>query len=129
MDWFGLCPQPQRRCPPSLGSGPRPHLLDYALKGLEKIFRKGYFYKKAGVLLGGIVAKGSFQQDLFTKQNIALENKQQALMSLLDRANNKFGYDVLQFAAEGTKRTWQTQRNLRSPCYTTRWNELLKIEI
>ena len=106
-----------------------PMLLDYALKGLEAIFKEGFFYKKAGVLLGGISPKDSFQQDLFVAQIREKEAKQEALMTLLDRANNTFGYDILQFAAEGTERRWQTQKNLRSPCYTTRWQELLTIRI
>jgi len=102
-----------------------PTLIEYAKAGLEAIFKAGYAYKKGGILLGGLVSEESFQRDLFVDS--APEEKQKAAMLMLDRANHKFGYSVLQFAAEGTKRPWQMKGQLRSPCFTTRWDELLTI--
>lgn len=104
-----------------------PTLIAYAKAGLDAIYRSGYAYKKGGILLGGLVSERSYQRDLFAAP--IDEEKQNAAMRLLDRANHKFGDCALQFAAEGIKRPWQTKRQLRSFCFTTRWDELLTIHI
>jgi DNA polymerase V len=106
-----------------------PTFLNYATQGLKSIFRPAYSYKKAGVLLGGLVTPESFQQDLFVDQDLIQEAKRKAAMTLLDRANDKFGYKVLQFASEGIDRPWQMKREMRSACFTTRWSDLLTIHI
>ncbi len=103
-----------------------PTLIEYAKQGLNTIYRPGHAYKKAGILLGGLVPEESFQRDLFTRAD---EEKQRAAMALLDYANQKFGGAILKFAAEGTERPWQGKRQLRSPCFTTRWKDLLTIRI
>lgn len=106
-----------------------PTLLNYASEGLKRIFRCGFAYKKAGILLGGLVPAGNYQQSLFIPQNLEAERKRKAAMALLDRANSKFGYKVLQFASEGIARPWQMKRQMRTPCFTTRWQDLLTIRI
>lgn len=106
-----------------------PTLLHYATQGLKAIFRPGFSYKKAGILLGGLVPRGSYQQDLFINHNPVEEGKRKTLMSLLDQVNNTFGYQALQFASEGIVRPWQRKREMCSACYTTRWSELLTIQI
>lgn len=104
-----------------------PHLIEYAKKGLTAIYKPGYGYKKGGVLLGGLVSEDCYQSDFFISYRN--ESKQKIVMSLLDYANNKFGYPILQFASEGIERPWQMKRECRSPCFTTRWDELLTIKI
>lgn len=106
-----------------------PELLNYASQGLKTIFRPGFAYKKAGILLGGLVPAGSYQQDLFVKQDLAEEAKKKRAMTLLDQANSKFAYKILQFASEGIERPWQMKRQMRSHCFTTRWSDLLTIRI
>lgn len=106
-----------------------PTLLECAAKMLDAIYRPGCAYKKAGVLLGGLVPKHTCQLDLFVAQDHLREAKQQALMTLLDQANNRFGYPILQFAAEGISRPWQAKRSCRSSCFTTRWEDLLSIQV
>ena len=106
-----------------------PTLLDYATRGLKRIFRSGCAYKKAGILLGGLVPARSYQQDLFATCSIAQETKRKTAMALLDKANGKFGYPILQFASEGIERPWQRKREMRSANFTTRWSDLLTIYI
>ncbi len=103
-----------------------PTIIEYAKTGLESIYRAGHAYKKGGILLGGLEPEDAYQRDLFATS--IDETKQRAAMALLDRANAQFGYSVLQFAAEGTLRPWQTKRQHRSSCFTTRWDELLTIK-
>ena len=43
-----------------------PHLIHYAKAGVKRLFRKGCAYRKAGVILDGLVPDDCFQQDLFT---------------------------------------------------------------
>lgn len=109
-----------------------PLLINYAKQVLTDIFEPNRLYKKAGVMLGGIIPNKSFQQNLFLPQDknarLVFE-KQQRLMNIIDQANEKFGYDIVQFAAQGVSRNWRTRQNHCSQCFTTRWEEQLTIKI
>lgn len=109
-----------------------PTLLNAAQKGLEAIYKEGPAYKRAGILLGGLVSEEEVQSDLFAPLSQEEASKQTALMKLMDEANEKFGYSILQFASAGSKKTpstWKPQKNLRSPAFTTNWKELLIVKI
>jgi DNA polymerase V len=106
-----------------------PTLLNYATQGLKAIFRTGFSYKKGGILLGGLVPKTHYQQDLFFQQSRLEEGKRKDLMTLLDQINEQFGSHTLRFAAEGTLQPWQRKRQMCSPCFTTQWFDLLTIQI
>lgn len=97
-------------------------LLAYAREAMHALYRQGKKYKKAGVLLGGLVCEKSYQKDLFDPGSDRRE-----VMALIDRANRRFGYPILRFAAEGTAKGWRMRCDQRSPCYTTRWDQLLEI--
>lgn len=105
-----------------------PILIHYAKWGLEKILYKGYRYKKAGVMLGGLVPADSYQPDLFASDP-KLQEKQKRIMDLMDQANKAYGRKVLRLAAEGIEQPWKMKREMCSPCYTTRWDDLLEIKI
>jgi DNA polymerase V len=105
-----------------------PHLIHFAKQALHKIFRDGLSYKKVGVMLGGLVPKNSFQQDLFHKNTPSLL-KQQRLMQLMDQTNRRYGKGTMKLAAEGVAQPWKMQRNQCSPHFTTRWEDLLSIRI
>jgi DNA polymerase V len=105
-----------------------PHLISYAKQGLQSIYRPGRLYKKTGLILYGLVSADCFQQDLFVKQDRGLK-KQEAIMHLMDEANKRFGKDIIKFAAEGVKQKWKMKQDKRSPCYTTRWDDLLTLQI
>lgn len=106
-----------------------PTLFHYAVQGLKAIFRPGFAYKKAGILLGGLVPARSYQQDFFVKHNFAEDTKKKTIMALVDKVNDKFGYQVLRFAAEGIDRPWQMKQEMRSAHFTTQWPDLLTIYI
>lgn len=105
-----------------------PSLIHYAKQGLHRIFKKGLLYKKTGVILGGLVPADSFQMDLFVDQETH-QKKQRILMNLLDETNHKYGRNILKLAAEGIDQPWKMKRNQQSPCFTTRWDEILTIKI
>ena len=101
-------------------------LIRYTLKGVEKIFRKGYRFNKAGVVLAGLVPENQIQTDLFDTRNREGSKK---LMQALDAVNARMGKDTLKYAAAGVKQQWKTRFNKRSPRYTTRWCELAKVSV
>jgi DNA polymerase V len=48
-------------------------------------------------------------------------------MRTLDRLNLRFGHDTVTFAVADRKGPWTMQRARFSPCYTTAWNDLLRV--
>lgn len=106
-----------------------PTLLEYATRGVKAIFRPHFAYKKAGVLLGGLVPKHHFQQDIFIEQDPAQEAKREALMSLIDAVNHQFDHPILHFASEGISQSWKRKNEMCSASFTTRWSDILTIHI
>lgn len=103
-----------------------PHLITASKKALEQIFLRGASYKKAGVLLAGLVPARSFQLDLFAPQKN--REKENRLMQLLDKTNERLGYKALKFAAEGVSSSF-TRSSDRTPHYTTSWSDLPNINL
>ena len=99
-------------------------LIKPAVSLVDKLYQKGTFYKKAGVMLSGIVPDISIQGNLFLSENKNCERK---LMDMIDNINFSQRDDVLKFAASGTTRDWKMRQELRSPRYTTRWDELYEV--
>ena len=99
-------------------------LIKPAVALVDKLYKKGTFYKKAGVMLSGIVPDISIQGNLFLSENKNCERK---LMDMIDNINFSQRDDVLKFAASGTMRDWKMRQELRSPRYTTRWDELYEV--
>jgi DNA polymerase V len=95
-----------------------------ALQMLRTIFAHGYSYKKAGVVLCSLTPQDQVQGDLFDAID---RNKDYRLMQALDKINRRHGGQTLRIASQGfTRQWWLRQQNL-SPCYTTRWDQLLTI--
>jgi DNA polymerase V len=73
-------------------------LIGSALQSIRAIYRDGYYYKKAGVMLTGLVPANQTQADLFDDQD---RRKSQRLMSALDAVNDRWGAGTLQYASSG----------------------------
>lgn len=101
-----------------------PLLIRYALQGLQRIYRPGYRYKKAGVMLTGIQPATTQQVSLF---HPARHTENSQVMKIVDALNERYGRGTIFFAAAGAKQPWAMQQVLRSPRYTTRWDELPQI--
>jgi DNA polymerase V len=92
---------------------------------LARIYRPGKRYKKCGVYLWGLHPANSVQTHLFVAHDNA---KNQTLMQVMDSINAKQGRGTVKLAACGTyDANWSMQSQHRSPCYTTRWSELLTV--
>jgi DNA polymerase V len=98
-------------------------LIQFSSFGLRKIYRNGYKYQKAGVILSKIVSSKERQSDLFSKKD--KQKKSDSLMAALDQINALMGKKVLIIAAEGITQSWKMRQSNMSPRYTTNWNDLI----
>ena len=94
-------------------------LTKIARWGLKRIYRPGFAYQKAGIALLNLRDAGTVQMNLFSKSK---DNT--PLMQVMDRINEEWGRGTLHSAAEGVKKEWTMKRELKSPGYTTRWDQL-----
>ena len=99
-------------------------LIKPAVQLVDQLYEKGQLYKKAGVMLSGIIPDDSIQGNLFLSENKNCERK---LMDMIDNVNFSQRDDVLKFASSGTTRDWKMRQELRSERYTTRWDEIYEI--
>lgn len=105
-----------------------PQLMLYAKQALRRLWRENTAYLKLGVILSGIIPEGQHQANFLAPQSITQE-KQKAVMTLMDDLNQKSGKKVIRMASEGSKQEWQMQRQFLSSRYTTQWPEILNIKI
>lgn len=100
-------------------------LNHYAQVGLKAIFREGYHYKKAGVIVMGLTPNNETQLSLFNTSN----PKHQPLMSVIDKMNKSYGTNKIKFANQSLGRQWKMKQEKLSKSYTTRLNEVITINL
>jgi DNA polymerase V len=92
---------------------------------LSKLYREGFDYKKAGILLCDITDEDSYQPSLFDQGDTQTS---QQLMTIMDQINESEGRQTIRLAACGTDVAANlVKKNYRSPAYTTRWSELPQV--
>jgi DNA polymerase V len=99
-------------------------IITAAKKSLKNIFQAGLRYKKTGIVLLDLIPDTEQQQDFFAADNSAQTDK---VMNVLDAINRNWGTKALFIAAQGTEQSWQVRSDLRSPRYTTCWEELANV--
>lgn len=92
---------------------------------LKQIWKDGFRYAKAGVMLSDFYDPGMFQPGLF--DDVSTRSNSQQLMSVLDTLNQS-GAGKVFFAGQGTKKDWSMKREHLSPAYTTRWDQLPRVK-
>ena len=100
-------------------------IINTAVKCLDKIWKDGHQYQKAGIMLGDFFSQGVAQPNLFDEN--APRAGSERLMEVLDHLNAKDGKGTLYFAGQGVQQQWQMKREMLSPCYTTRFSYLLRV--
>ena len=100
-------------------------LIKPALRLAEKLFEDGTSYKKAGVVLSGIIPDHAVQGNLFQQET---NNHHRSIMTMMDNINFSMRNDIVKFAAAGTKKDWKMRQELRSNRFTTRWEELYLLQ-
>ena len=98
-------------------------IVEFALQGLQTIYKKGIGYKRAGVVLMNFEKDTEYQQSLFTNSN----PKHALLMEAMDHINSKFGTRIR--LAVQDKKTHKMRQEKLSPCYTTRINDLITVHL
>lgn len=91
-----------------------------AVKALDAIWRDGFRYQKAGIMLNDFCDKPG-QIDLFDEHPPRAGSEQ--LMKAVDGINHS-GLGKIWFAGQGINKTWAMRRELLSPCYTTRFSDI-----
>jgi DNA polymerase V len=99
-------------------------LLSWALKGLEQIYRPGYRYKKAGVMLNRLTPADELSMRLFGEERF---EKSKRVMRAVDEINARHGRGTIRFGAVPAKARWETKFLRRSKCYTTCLDEVLRV--
>ncbi len=103
------------------------YLVKYALPIVDQLYIKGTQYKKAGIIASELCPESSVQMNLFENNNPAEDKKQGKLMAVIDQINRKIGRNKVKLSSCGIQQDWRMLSELRSPCYTTRWGELMVV--
>ena len=99
-------------------------LTQAAVHGLRAIYRPGYLYAKAGVILLDLIESGVDQGELNFGSN---DPRRIQLMATLDAINDKLGKGVVRLGSAGTQteiRTWEMRQERKTPQYTTSWSDI-----
>lgn len=99
-------------------------ILNAARIALSAVWKTGYQYKKAGVILLDLAPASRVQGDLWDTPDTPSRKR---LMRALDTINADYGRDTLVYASAGRWRAWALKSEFRSPRYTTCWEELLRV--
>jgi DNA polymerase V len=97
----------------------------YARKALDIIFREGFRYKKAGVIVMDLVSDQQVQTSLFQPVDY---RPQDQVMKVMDSLNNRYGRNTVKLAGEGINPRWKLRQERLSPCFTTRWTDIMVVK-
>lgn len=95
-----------------------------AVSAVSSIFREEIEYKKAGVIVTGIVPTDNHQLHLFDAEN----PKHQPLMKSIDLINTKYKSHKIKLGNQDLKRTWKMRQERLSPKYTTNINDIIVVK-
>lgn len=98
-------------------------LARFARQALERIYREGYSYKKAGVILMDITPELPAQMNLFENTH----PKHRALMKAIDRINTDFGAHKIALGSQDPARRWKMRQEKLSPRYTTKLEDIITV--
>ena len=99
-------------------------IITAARSALKQIYKKGYEYKKAGVIVSQIVPANQVQLALW---DIKDRIKLQRIYRTIDRINMKNGMNTLKMAAQGYGKKWHLKNEHISKQYTTNWDHLIEV--
>lgn len=96
-------------------------LTKAAVDALDRVFRSGFNYSKAEVMLLNLCQPGEYTDDLFAVSQPAEATK---VMAVLDQINGRWGRGTLRSASVPTNPEWGMRREMMSQSYTTKLNQL-----
>ncbi len=98
-------------------------LSKFANDALSRIFKKGFHYKKAGVIVMDLTPEENRQINIFQNS----DPRHQTLMKSIDKLNQIFGQQKIKLASQDLKRMWKMKQQKLSPRYTTNINDIITI--
>jgi len=98
-------------------------LSKFAVGAIRKIFKKGYHYKKAGVIVMDFTPESITQLKIFENSDA----RHVSLMKAIDNINASFGQQKVKLASQDLKRVWKMNQQKLSPRYTTKLSEIITI--
>ena len=103
-----------------------PDFIIPANRLLTYMYRKGYKYKKVGIMLANIISEKNAPLDFFAP--CYLDDRRKIIMEKMDKINAAHGSDTIAYAGSGVKKEWKNRREKLSQCYTTNWKEIPKVK-
>ena len=100
-------------------------MVKMAIRGLEKIFRKGYQYKKAGVVALSLTPDSERQLNIFEEDNARYKQ----VMKAVDHLNRELGAGKVKLAVQDLDRRWKMNQDHLSKRYTTKLDEIIKVKV
>jgi DNA polymerase V len=98
----------------------------FTVKALHILFRKGYLYKKSGVIAEELIPEDQQQTALWDDP---ARQRYKSLMKVVDKINGELGSNTVKFALQGMNRKWKIRQEMLSPGYTTKWKDILNIDL
>ena len=99
-------------------------LTQFAVRALKHIFKKGYHYKKAGVVVQDFTPARKQQLSLLENS----DRRHGSLMQSIDQLNARFGQQKIRLASQDTRRVWKMKQEKLSPKYTTRLSDVIVVK-
>ena len=101
-------------------------LVKFAARGLKAIFKEGFHYKKAGVIVSDIVPAGSIQGNMFYELDSLKQGK---IMAAMDKLNGAMGKNKVIVGRQGFERKWKLRQEKLSPFYSTRLSDIITVNV
>jgi len=100
-------------------------LSKFATQALDKIFKNGFHYKKAGVIVQDFTPEEVMQTTLFESR----DERHIPLMKAVDAVNRLYGQQKIRLASQNLQRVWKMKQEELSPCYTTQLSDIISIKV
>jgi DNA polymerase V len=100
-------------------------ISNFALQALSIIFREGYEYKRAGVIVQDFTYEDTAQISLFENS----DERHKKLMQSIDKVNAMFGQQKIRLGSQDPKKTWKMKQEKLSPNYTTKLSDIIVIRV
>ena len=101
-------------------------IVSRAVSAVYELYRKGYGYKKAGVVATHIEHQTNVVPSLFEDEQAS--EREQKLTTALDVINGTFGRGTVKLAVQGSGQI-KSNSEKQSPHYTTLWDDLPKVSV
>ncbi len=100
-------------------------LTKFALQALQMIFKNGYSYKKAGVIVQDFTPQNQAQMTIFENSN----PRHIPLMQAMDKMNTLYGQQKVRLGIQDTKKVWKMKQEKLSPRYTTKLSDIITVNV